>query len=45
MSIQAAAVSTPADADRYANLALTRADDGVLVLRFHTAGGPVVFTR
>jgi enoyl-CoA hydratase/carnithine racemase len=29
--------------DRYENLAFTR-DDGVLVLRFHTRGGPIVFT-
>lgn len=29
--------------DRYENLAFTR-DDGVLVLRFHTKGGPIVFT-
>lgn len=30
--------------DRYENLALNRDDEGVLVLRFHTKGGPVVFT-
>lgn len=29
--------------DKYENLALSR-DDGVLVLRFHTNGGPIVFT-
>lgn len=29
--------------DRYENLAFAR-DDGVLVLRFHTRGGPIVFT-
>jgi hypothetical protein len=28
--------STPTYADKYENLALTRDDDGVLVLRFHT---------
>jgi hypothetical protein len=43
MSIQAASGSTPVYADRYENLALTR-DDGVLVLRLHTVGGPAVFT-
>jgi len=31
-------------ADKHENLALTRDDDGLLVLRFHTAGGPAVFT-
>ncbi len=30
--------------DKYENLAFTRDDDGVLVLRFHTKGGPIVFT-
>jgi enoyl-CoA hydratase/carnithine racemase len=30
--------------DSYENLAFARDDDGVLVLRFHTDGGPVVFT-
>ena len=30
--------------DKYENLALTRNDDGLLVLRFHTAGSPAVFT-
>ena len=30
--------------DKYENLAFTRDDDGVLVLRFHTGGGPIVFT-
>jgi enoyl-CoA hydratase/carnithine racemase len=37
-------VTKPAYANTYANLAFTRDDDGVLVLRFHTNGGPVVFT-
>lgn len=36
--------STPAYFEKYENLAFTRDDDGVLVLRFHTNGGPVVFT-
>ena len=31
-------------ADKYENLALTRDDDGLLVLRFHIAGSPAVFT-
>lgn len=30
--------------EKYENLAFTRGGDGVLVLRFHTDGGPVVFT-
>jgi enoyl-CoA hydratase/carnithine racemase len=30
--------------DKYENLALMRDDDGLLVLRFHTAGGRAVFT-
>jgi enoyl-CoA hydratase/carnithine racemase len=29
--------------DKYENLAFSR-DDGVLTLRFHTDGGPIVFT-
>jgi enoyl-CoA hydratase/carnithine racemase len=37
-------MSQPAYFDEYANLALSRDEDGVLVLRFHTNGGPVVFT-
>jgi enoyl-CoA hydratase/carnithine racemase len=36
-------MSDPAYFDSYENLALSRAD-GVLVLRFHTDGGPLVFT-
>lgn len=35
---------TPAYFERYENLAFSRDDDGVLVLRFHTDGGPLVFT-
>jgi enoyl-CoA hydratase/carnithine racemase len=31
-------------ASSYENLAFTRDDDGVLVLRFHTNGGPIIFT-
>jgi enoyl-CoA hydratase/carnithine racemase len=38
------ATTRPAYFDKYENLAFTRDDDGVLVLRFHTNGGPVVFT-
>jgi enoyl-CoA hydratase/carnithine racemase len=37
-------MGTPAYFEKYENLAFTRDDDGVLVLRFHTNGGPVVFT-
>jgi enoyl-CoA hydratase/carnithine racemase len=37
-------VSTPAYFDRYENLAFERQGDGVLVMRFHTDGGSVVFT-
>jgi enoyl-CoA hydratase/carnithine racemase len=29
---------------RYQNLAFDRDDNGVLTLRFHTDGGPIVFT-
>lgn len=36
--------SEPAYGSRYENLAFTRGDDGVLVLRFHTNGGPLTFT-
>jgi enoyl-CoA hydratase/carnithine racemase len=36
--------SGPAYFDAYENLALSRDEDGVLVLRFHTNGGPIVFT-
>ena len=37
-------MSTPSYFEKYANLAFSRDDQGVLVLRFHTDGGPVVFT-
>jgi enoyl-CoA hydratase/carnithine racemase len=36
-------VTTAAYFERYENLAFSR-DDGVLTMRFHTNGGPVVFT-
>jgi enoyl-CoA hydratase/carnithine racemase len=35
---------TPPYFDEYENLAFSRGDDGVLIVRFHTDGGPVVFT-
>jgi enoyl-CoA hydratase/carnithine racemase len=37
-------MTEPAYASSYDNLAFTRDDDGVLVLRFHTDGGPITFT-
>src|SRR6201997_2531163 len=37
-------MTDPAYANDYENLAFTRDDDGVLVLRFHTNGGPITFT-
>jgi hypothetical protein len=37
-------VTEPAYASSYENFAYSLDDDGVLVLRFHTNGGPVVFT-
>jgi len=37
-------MSTPGYFEKYENLAFSRGADGVLVLRFHTNGGPVVFT-
>ncbi len=37
-------MTNPAYFDKYENFAFTRDDDGVLVLRFHTNGGPIVFT-
>jgi enoyl-CoA hydratase/carnithine racemase len=36
-------MNSPAYFSKYKNLAFTR-DDGVLVMRFHTDGGPIVFT-
>lgn len=38
-------MSEPAYASTYENLAFTRDDDGVLLLRFHTNGGPITFTE
>ena len=35
------AASRPAYFDEYENLAFSRDEDGVLVLRFHTDGGPL----
>jgi enoyl-CoA hydratase/carnithine racemase len=37
-------MTPPTYFNRYENLAFARDEDGVLVLRFHTDGGPVVFT-
>jgi enoyl-CoA hydratase/carnithine racemase len=37
-------MSNPTYFETYENLAFTRDEDGVLVLRFHTNGGPIVFT-
>jgi enoyl-CoA hydratase/carnithine racemase len=37
-------MEVPGYFDRYENLAFTRDETGVLVLRFHTGGGPAVFT-
>jgi enoyl-CoA hydratase/carnithine racemase len=37
-------MTNPGYFDRYDNLALSRDDNGVLTLRFHTKDGPVVFT-
>lgn len=37
-------MSSPDYFGKYENLAFARGDDGVLVLRFHTRGGPAVFT-
>jgi enoyl-CoA hydratase/carnithine racemase len=37
-------MGAPAYFDKYENLAFHRDDAGVLVMRFHSAGGPVVFT-
>ena len=37
-------MGNPAYLDKYENIAFTRDGDGVLVLRFHTDGGPVVST-
>jgi enoyl-CoA hydratase/carnithine racemase len=37
-------MSTPDYFTRFTNLAMDRTDDGVLVVRFHTDGGPITFT-
>jgi enoyl-CoA hydratase/carnithine racemase len=44
MTTQMEQASPPAYADKYENMAFMRDADGVLVLRFHTDGGPIVFT-
>jgi enoyl-CoA hydratase/carnithine racemase len=43
-SVSEDAVSTAEYMNKYENLAFTRDEHGVLVLRFHTDGGPIVFT-
>ena len=37
-------MTTPSYFDAYENLAMTRDGNGVLTVRFHTDGGPIVFT-
>lgn len=37
-------MTTPTYFTRYANLQMTRDDHGVLLVRFHTNGGPITFT-
>jgi enoyl-CoA hydratase/carnithine racemase len=37
-------MTTPAYFSTYANLQMTRDEDGVLLVRFHTDGGPLTFT-
>jgi enoyl-CoA hydratase/carnithine racemase len=37
-------MGSPAYFEKYENLAFTRDEAGVVVLRFHTKGGPIVFT-
>lgn len=37
-------MAVPAYFEKYENLAFTRDDTGVVVLHFHTKGGPIVFT-
>ena len=41
---QAKEPATPNYFNRYENLAMERTDSGILTVRFHTAGGPIVFT-
>jgi enoyl-CoA hydratase/carnithine racemase len=43
MQAENTTMTKPTYFDKYENLAFTR-DDGVLVLRFHTNGGPITFT-
>ena len=43
-TLENATMMKPSYFEKYENLAFTRDDDGVLVLRFHTNGGPIVFT-
>ena len=38
-------MTNPSYFDRYENLAFSRDDNGVLTMRFHTKGGPIVFTE
>ncbi|MFJ6120335.1 enoyl-CoA hydratase/isomerase family protein [Streptomyces sp. NPDC092129] len=37
-------MTTPGYFDKYENFSFSRDEDGVLVLRFHTKGGPITFT-
>ena len=37
-------MTNPSYFDRYENLAFSRDDNGVLTMRFHTNGGPIIFT-
>ena len=37
-------MTNPSYSDRYENLAFSRDDNGVLTMRFHTNGGPIIFT-
>ena len=37
-------MTNPSYFDRYKNLAFSRDDNGVLTMRFHTDGGPIIFT-
>jgi enoyl-CoA hydratase/carnithine racemase len=38
-------MSNPSYFDAYANIAMSRDDNGILTVRFHTDGGPIVFTE
>jgi enoyl-CoA hydratase/carnithine racemase len=44
MELENTITTEPTYFDKYENLAFTRDDDGVLVLRFQTNGGPIIFT-